>query len=448
MSVMFLSCSNGHPGDVLLITVDTLRPDHLGLYGYPRNTSPEIDRWFAKAAIFERAYSAEANTSPSIASILSGLLPQDHRVRLLLQLLPDETPILPDLLPEEYVSAAFVSNPVLTDESMGMAHRFDHYDDFVDEDSSGGKGAHVYERRAAATTTAALKWLRTERDPRYPLFLWVHYIDPHFPYNAPESSRPVFQKPAPYTFPSDPPPLPFRHNLEDRTSALRTVDRYDEEIHYVDREVGRLFAGYGALFPMDRALVAFTADHGESMLEHEIWFAHGYHVYDEIVQVPLMLMGPGVEGGRRPGLASGVDLATSILAFAGASPPKGSLGIDLRTGSIPSDRAVFAEATRAGHWRAVVQGAGKWVLQLPYGEREIVGRRYYQLDSDPLELSPQDHPPATPAYRRLNELVAKDPDAGGLPSDRKRGMRIHAPKVAPTATEGQLERLRALGYVE
>ena len=130
------SCSASEPetagpsgsgsGDILLVTVDTLRPDHLGIYGYARATSPNLDRWFADGAIFERAYATEANTPPSVVSILTGLLPQEHRVRLFYQLLPQETRLVSELLPPAYQTAAFVSNIVLTDEALGAAGRFDH----------------------------------------------------------------------------------------------------------------------------------------------------------------------------------------------------------------------------------------------------------------------------------------------------------------------------------
>ena len=160
------ACSSEPAGDILLITVDTLRPDHLGLYGYERATSPNIDRHFANAAIFERAYATSANTSPSVISILTGQLPHDHGVRKFYQLLSDDVQLVTDLLPDAYQTAAFVSNIVLTDEAMGIARYFDHYDDHVDERESTRK---IFERSAQRTTDAALLWIAEHRDPERPL---------------------------------------------------------------------------------------------------------------------------------------------------------------------------------------------------------------------------------------------------------------------------------------
>ena len=142
------SCGEGHSGDlsapaaahrgadVLLLTVDTLRAQQLGIYGYGRATTPRIDRFFADGIIYLRAYSTTASTSPSVISLLTGRLPQEHRVRLLYQLVPEDMRLITDFLPFEYQTAAFISNVVLSGEAMGIANRFDHYDDFVDEESS------------------------------------------------------------------------------------------------------------------------------------------------------------------------------------------------------------------------------------------------------------------------------------------------------------------------
>ena len=117
-------------------------------------------------------------------SILSGQLPQDHGVRMFIQLVPQQTKLIPDLLPPEYQTAGFVGNAVLTDQAMGIAHRFDHFDDYIDTKAVYSRN---YERNAVRTTDAALRWLREERDPEQPLFLWIHYMDPHSPHRAPEN---------------------------------------------------------------------------------------------------------------------------------------------------------------------------------------------------------------------------------------------------------------------
>lgn len=436
------------PGDILLITVDTLRADHLGLYGYPRATSPNLDRWFEGGAVFERAYSTEANTPQSVISILSGLLPQEHGVRLFYQLVPDRTQLISDLLPPAYQTAAFVSNLSLTDEATGLAHRFDHFDDFVDE------GDVFYERNARRTTDAVLLWLRKARSSERPLFLWVHYIDPHGPYHPPQDWQRSFKHGKPALVSAERVPRANRPTAVlqtgERADGLLAVDAYDEEIAFTDLQVGRLLDGYAALAAVDEALVIFTADHGESMMEHEIWFAHGYHVYEEIIRVPLMLRGPRLEHGRRAELASGVDVLPTVLAFAGNRVPASLSGRDLRRRSpIARERVVFAEATwQRRQWRAAIWGQGKWLIRVSRRTGRVTGSRYYDLQTDPHELEPQSWNGGSPVAERLLELSRTDPDPGGIPSRYARGLRRGAPKVAPRATDEQLERLRHLGYVE
>ena len=438
-------CREGPPpvaGDVLLISVDTLRPDHLGIYGYERPTSPALDARFADAAVFERAYTTEASTPPSTVSLLTGLLPEEHRVRLFYQLLPESTRLLTDRLPASYQTAAVVSNVVLTDEALGLADRFDHFDDWVDEKEP---NRPVWERGARRTTAAALSWLARERDPERPLFLWVHYIDPHGPYRAPPEAETRFTHTGEVPVESHR-ILPYQRD-PDVTDALDYVDRYDEEIAYVDSEIERLLAGYERERPLDDALVIFTADHGESMIEHERWFTHGYHVYEEIARVPLLVRGPGVTPRRERRLASLIDVAPTILGFTGGDVA-GLPGQDLRTPGGP-ERPVFVEAGgKQGQLRATVAGEHKWIVRLSPGTRQPIERFGYHLGEDAAERSPRPFDPDAEAARALLERVASDPDPGGVPSDPVHGEQLAAPKVSPRASAEDLEKLRALGYVE
>ena len=441
------ACSPQPAGDILLITVDTLRPDHLGLYGYERATSPNVDRHFSDAAIFERAYATNAHTSPSVVSILTGQLPHDHGVRKFYQLVSDNAQLVTDLLPDAYQTAAFVSNIVLTDEAMGIARYFDHYDDYVEERESSRK---VYERTASRTTDAALLWIAEHRDPERPLFLWVHYIDPHGPYRAPATETGSFDHEGFVAFePEQILPYQLDPGVDD---ALTYVDRYDEEIVYMDVAVGRLLDGYAVQRDLDEALLIFAADHGESMIEHEHWFTHGYQVYEEIIRTPLMIRGPGVEPGRRDTPVSGIDLVPTILRFTGVQPDAALDGVALQQrAAIPKDRIVFAEGDPGNHLlRAAIRGDQKWVARAEAGERQIQSRWYYDLGADPTEQDPQHWDPVDleGVPRALTDLFDRDPDPGGLPQELRAGLRIDAPKVAPRADAEAIERLRALGYVE
>jgi arylsulfatase len=429
--------------DVVLISVDTLRADRLGLHGYGRGVTTSLDRWFEGGAVHRRAYATSSSTSPSMASVMTGLYPSAHGVRLLYQRIAPETPIVSDLLPPGYQKAAFVSNAVLTGEAFGIASRFDHYDDELDEREP---GRPIYERRAQRTTDAALAWLEERADADRPLFLWVHYIDPHGPYEAPEpwllrlkhlGERPVERERI----------LAYMRPVG-VNDALDYVDRYDEEVGYADEQIDRLLRGLEARRGLGRTLVVFTADHGETMTERELWFRHGWHVYEELIRVPLLLRGPGVAKGESQRPVSGVDVAGTILRHAGVAPPAAWGAADLRRpDALPEDRALFAEASLAdGRWLAALRGTRKVVMQA-WSD----GRLGPALGVD-LALSPgEERYQATPAGDALAaELAARaaadERPATSLAGDRGDGK--PAPGVATDVTPEARERLRSLGYLE
>ncbi len=430
------------PSNLLLVSVDTLRADHLSLYGYERSTTPRIDAFFADGEIYERAYSTEANTTPSVVSLLTGLYPPRHRVRLLLQPIGDDLVTLADRLESEgFQTAAVVSNAVLTSEATGLDARFDHYDDFVDEREP---GRNVYERRASRTTDAALRWLEDERDPGRRHFLWVHYIDPHGPYRAPDGGPADFRHEGTR-------PLELRRVLKYQwlpgvTDALEYVDRYDEEIAYADHEIGRLLERYAELVDPDDAVVVFTADHGETMLEHERHFTHGYHVWEPIMRVPLAVRRPGAAPARVSHPVSLVDVVPSVLAYLGLPAPRGLDGLRLSQRPPESEIHLEARGSDGPQQRALVVGTRKYYASDDGGR--ITRGWFVDLAEDPTERGRTPWPARDAEVRSLIEWASEDPDPGGIPTDLRRGILPSAPKVAPGATPEQLEQLRALGYAE
>jgi arylsulfatase A-like enzyme len=437
------------PPDIVLLTIDTLRADHLGLYGYSRPTSPNLDRWFANELVFENAYATETATSPSVASILTGLLPQHHRVRIFYQLLPADVITVSDRLRSAgYQTAAVVSNVVLTNEAIGLAAHFEHYDDYVDERESSRE--HIWERRAARTTDAALAWLGTQRDASRPLFLWLHYIDPHGPYSPPAG------EPVHFSHEGRTPVVPGRMQEYQITrgteDALVYVDLYDEEIAYCDREVGRLLDGLAPKIDLDRTALVFAADHGEAMIEHEWWFSHQYNVYEPLARVPFAIRMPsglwGRKSGRIRGTVSLVDLTPTLLALAGIPEPPGLDGHSLFDG-VPG-RALIEATGFDGryHYRSLVRGNDKWILRLARDSGEILHRWRLRLDSDPGEQSPLEwHAEDERSAAELVELAASDPDPGGYPREYARGAHLNGPKIRPHLSPDEVEKLRALGYV-
>jgi arylsulfatase len=440
--------------NILLISVDTLRSDHLSLYGYPRKTTPSIDRYFADAAIYRAAYSAEANTSPSVISMLSGLVPARHRVRLFYQRVPANIYLLPDYLSAAgYQTAAVVSNVVLTREAIGLSTRFDHYDDFVDERE---QSLDVYERRASRTSDAAIKWLRELRDTGRPHFLWVHYIDPHGPYRPPaDSAGRDFRHPVPQ--PIDSKRIVSYQRIPKIHDGAEYIDRYDEEIAYADAEIGRLLDVYDELGLGDTGIVVFTADHGENLIEHEVYFNHGHQVWNSIMRVPLMLRTPGGKAAQIDIPVSLVDLTPTLLSLVGYPIP-----LDRKTfdgmplwkrrpeDSISLEAGGFTGTRREG-WvylqhRALISGSRKWFASVDRAGK-VVAQGRFDLARDPGEQAPEKWKFGAKANRLL-DWFESDPDPAGIPRSALRGERLLAPKVAPGRSQEELRALRALGYVE
>ena len=443
-SLLALGCSEPQPGDVLLVTVDTLRADRVGLLGQRRSLTPHIDRFFAEGAVYERAYATAAATSPSVVSLLTGLAPVEHGVRLLYQLVPDDVALVSERLPSEWQTAAFVSSAVVTDEALGIADRFDHYDDFVDEQELHRVN---FERRARRTTQALLDWVRKEADPDRPLFLWVHYIDPHGPYHAPEPFRGSLDHEG--QVPVETPRIPFYQRARGVHDALDYIDRYDEEVAYLDAQFGRLIEGLGAQRSLDKALVFLTADHGETLIGHERWFAHDWHVYEELIRVPLLVRGPGVGSGRSEAPVSNVDVVPTILRHATGAEASGGELADLRDpSSAPRERVVLAESTRSdGQWLAAVGIDEKALVFVDRG-RSVGEKRAYRIGEPETAPSSRSSAAEGALFDLLLRFARDDPAPAGIPKDVRRGMKPGAPKVAPGISKAAEDQLRALGYIE
>jgi arylsulfatase A-like enzyme len=267
--------------------------------------------------------------------------------------------------------------------------------------------------------------------------LWVHYLDPHAPYRPPENWPRRFTHSGAVAIP--PGRIPEVAAEPDVVDALDYVDAYDEEIAYTDAQVDRLLEGYARLAPIDRALLIFTSDHGETLIGRPIWFGHMWQVFEELVRVPLWIRGPGVTTGRRTELVSGIDVVPTVLAFAGAAVPPELRGADLRAPLADRDRTVFAETSiRFSHLRAAIGRNAKWVAKLTLGDRKVRSRVVYDLEKDPGERHPVPWSQSSAPAAELLYRILTDPDPGGAPTDFRRG------------DLGQQSRdaLRELGYAE
>ncbi len=301
------------PPSILLVTVDTLRADRVGCYGYAHAETPNLDRLAAEGVRFEHARSQVPLTLPSHATILTGRLPPRHRLRGNgLFCLGSDVPTLAAALGDlGYDTAAVVSSVVL-DRIFGLDQGFDHYDD---NQRIGARSAFDYRERGASQVAAAATEILSGLRP--PFFLWVHLYDPHTPWVAP------------------------------RAFGERHPKRpYDAEISFADAAFGVIWERVGQRAG-DQLLVVATSDHGESLGQHGE-NQHGFTLHRGVLRVPLLIAGPGIPSARVIMPVVGlVDLAPTLASLAGAKLP----GVDghtlepLWTGSASSRREPLWEET-------------------------------------------------------------------------------------------------------
>lgn len=409
-SAGLVACEREAPrASVLLITLDTTRADHLGVYGATRARTPHLDALAAQGIVYERAYSPAPITLPAHASLMTGLYPFEHGVRNNGSFrLGEAAQTLAEVLRDHGYRTGAVVGAFVLDRRFGLAQGFDSYDDAIPSQPSAGAFGFA-ERQAPAVTDAALDWL-SEASER-PFFLWLHYFDPHAAYDSHGGDRALFGL------------LP-----------------YDAEIAFVDREIGRLLEGLPEAPHGAGTLIVVAADHGEGLWEHgEI--SHGTFVYDSTLRAALILKLPdgAHAGGAISAPASLVDVFPTVLGLLGI--PAGNVsGVPLPTvepGTERPSRSIYFENHAVAYsfglhpLRGVVRGFDKWI-DAPRPER-------YELGGDPRELE--------------NRAGTDDPVSGELRAammrlldDRSRVLPRDAGTtlvLEPTAAA----RLRSLGYL-
>jgi len=411
--------------NLVLVVFDALRADHVGAYGYEKPTTPNLDRLARDSILFSTAYSSAAFTLPSMATLFTSLEPMRHGVRRHLDpdrredRLDERFNTLAETLREQgYSTGAVVSNSLFL-----LKCGFDQgFESFIP-----GR-----RRDAGPTTDEAIAWLRKQQQEKeaegecegeegQPFFLWVHYIDPHWPYDAPQS----FDRP---------------FSLEDRGRFQRLVRRfeqgrvrsdeiyfecpldedglqrgiaeYDNEIAYADHHFGRLLEHLEKSGLYDKTLVAVVSDHGEAMGEHGLHFAHSFFLYEEVERVVMTIKPPKGKGRacRVDHPVRLLDFMPTVLPLLGIDARASHEGIDLgplwmdreKAGAAsfpdlpiygetepryvnaegrfryPARKRVFMDGNQ-GKWRMLRSGKHKLIL-IP-GE----GVELYDLEADPLE---------------------------------------------------------------
>jgi len=354
--------AGGTKPNVLLLTVDTLRRDHLGAYGYSLPTSPRIDRLAKEGVLFTDAITPVPTTAPAFATLLTGEHVQKHHVRMNVGSLPEDVPSMAEAFKAAgYHTAAFYGNEAVEEFGRG----FDVYEVFPRRMTD--RGQESIDRLGAPRS---LEWLETAKEP---WFLWLHLIDPHGPY---DSSPP--ERSAAFEYPDDPiyekvlersdknwvrKALPRFQHMDDAHTVVDYVRRYDGEIVGSDMEVGRVLDFLEEKGELDHTLVVMTADHGESLFEDEYFFQHGRILNEGSLRIPLILRHGSLPAGTTVDApVSLVDLYPTIATLVGLPAPD-VVGQDFTPalfGEEPGERLRIAYTVTPNLLVSVIRG--KWRL--------------------------------------------------------------------------------------
>jgi arylsulfatase A-like enzyme len=470
------------PRHVVIVSLDTLRADHLGTYGSEVPT-PNIDAVATEGIVFETADTASTMTLPSHTSLFTGNWPATHGVVRNGWLVHRDNRMLPEVLREVGFRTIGISAAVALSEQLGFPQGFDVWNQDP-ETFENHVVANEEARRAEQITDAAIAEI--DGAPFERVFLFVHYVDPHLPYDPPEPWRSQFG------------PVPeglrgswevveqarkrrrstgdgrrIRLTAEDFRSFRREpfgndldlARLYQGEVAYLDHHVGRLLAALRERGILDDAVLVITSDHGETFWEHGDAWSHGLATYQTTVAIPLIVRLPGarLSGTRIEAPVSNVDVAPTLLALLGLPPPgpiEGRSLLPLLQGREAGPRPMFSEGPvpdgslerTARFWanerkpQSVRIGRWKYV-RVPYAQLEEL----YDLETDPNEERDLLLVPTPEARVRADELAAeldrRLAAAKPLPSEYfPRRQAGDDPDAA--ARRAMEERLRALGYVE
>jgi arylsulfatase A-like enzyme len=324
-SLLLSSCGKRQRSatNVILISIDTLRADHLSCYGYQRPTSPILDKFASQGLLFEDVSTTCPWTLPAHASLLTGLYPRRNGVRARTDRLRDDVLTLAEVLREhDFITSGIVNSHWLS-KTNGLDHGFEEFL-YVKEYADRTKPTRVEDE--------ARNWLSKRRDKKF--FLFLHYYDVHSDYH----SLPHYEKQfvRPYNGIVDGSTsqlLDFRYGripLPNQADTEHLIDLYDAGVRQMDDGMERLFALLEEKNLLDNTLIIVTSDHGEEFMEHG-GVLHGRTYFQEVLHVPLIMRGPNLPKGRRiKNITSLLDVMPTLLAMLGIPPPPGLDGIDLQ----------------------------------------------------------------------------------------------------------------------
>lgn len=449
LPVLLTACAEDplpvRPPNIVLITVESLRTDHLSLYGYQRETTPNLDRLAEQAIVFDNAFSVTSWTLASHASLFTGLYPAAHDTLRPRDRLKDSYVTLAEALAESgYQTAGIVSGEYLR-EQFNLQQGFERYDD-----------APAAARKGAIPTNPDMersirRFLTEERDPQRPFFLFLYFWDPHYAYAPPEPNDTLF---VPEAARKPRQRVRFQKGFElgrhiSQEELAFVEAQYDGEIRTTDAALQGLFRQLQESGLWEDSVVIVTADHGEQFFDHG-HLGHKHSLYDEELHVPLLLKLPGRQAGRRDDrLVSLVDLYPTVLELAGLGGSRLSHGVSLLAEPRAEGEPIYHELKEMWYQR---EGDGRqseraldWAA-LRMGDKKLIWRdqeavvELFDLARDPGERTPLGAESALPIERwkqRLKEwreAMRKVAEQGGPPE-----------KASLDATDE--ERLRELGYL-
>jgi len=381
---ILIGCGGGeeYVSRVLLVTLDTVRADAIGCYGFDttKANTPDLDRFAKQGTIFRRATCEIPSTLRSHTAIMTGLLPRSSGVRCAADSVPQEIATVAELCKEAgFSTAAFVSAAVL-DPVFGLNQGFDVYN--AVEGAAGDTGA---ERSADETTNLALEWLRKQK-PNKAIFLWVHYYDAHSPYRPPAEEDTLF--PGPYNGPIDGSATQITQLIARKGQGLNSRDLerlrslYLAEVSFVDRHFGRLLEAFDAVQTGLTDLVVVVSDHGENLGEGGRFF-HGADLYETSMHIPLLVRWPDHkhESTEVRELVMASDVAPTILQACGLAIPEGCEGRSLAA-CLPPVQEQTQEQNRVGLLEtehAYLSDADK-IFGAVTLDAKLIDRRHYRRD--------------------------------------------------------------------
>jgi choline-sulfatase len=427
--------------NVLLVTLDTVRADHCSLYGYERDTTPNLRRIATRSAVFETAYAPMATTGPSHATMFTSLYPRTHGFLKNGYVLDEDLTTLAEVLHGQTYHTAAVVGSYAVSSRFGFSQGFDCFDDDFESDGRGKPGRNwegievegYFDRDGSHVTDRAIRWVSEEWDRSRPFVLWAHYFDAHSPYVPAPEFRNLFTS-----------------NQDEPESLASKVAAYDEEILEVDHAVGRLVDFLEASNLIGSTLLIVVGDHGEGLMQHG-HMEHGLQLYEEAVRVPLVMSWPGHLGPPRI-LRESVeilDIMPTVLEMVGASTAGLSIqGRSLKSNIVDDEpldpqHPVFIERRFyeagpvgtfdvSGEKFAVRSGRWKFIVAPEEGTAEL-----YDLLNDSGETVnvAQGHAEVSGRLRKLID----------------RWYTVNTPDVTMSgnnANDDDLDGLKALGYVD